>query len=622
MGIQGLLGALKGSATRTAHLSDFAGLTAAVDTYAWLHRGTYGCATELCVKGDSNGYIDFCMGRIRLLQENNVTPLMVFDGANLPSKAGTEKGRAERRKDNLEKGKKLHAEGKRAASHTCFTKAVDVTPQMAQKLIRKLKKENIQFVVAPYEADAQLAYLNKEGHADFVISEDSDCIPFGCTLVFFKLDRFGRGDVIDTRTLTKRVPGSASSSRAGNISLARFNKDMILDMCILAGCDYLPSISGMGIKRASQYAYKYKKTDRILRGIRFEASLVWPANYEKDFKKARVCFRHQRVYCPKKKALVHLNPLPEGLRGRTLDFCGPPVEDDISQGVANGVLHPSLHTPWPEKGLFAPPQMESARCGQGILERSAHPKSSNARGIFDFFKLTSAASKGQQGRQEAASVSQQSLPVPKYRVRSGARFLSREAPFAATQGQSVRSRHFGAPPVSESRVSARVEATETFAQTSTEQQSKVANASISSQSKSPFKFVSKAFRPLPPPRSAYAQSSSERIGAIRPPSAKAGAQKFQKDDCIFRSSMSLSQFAYRTSSSSQENVANASNNTSAATAKKSGVHRTSSCFTSSPRQPAKRMKMQMPLSSKDSSTSSAGARSSAPRSFSKFAYSP
>lgn len=40
-------------------------------------------------------------------------------------------------------------------------------------------------MVAPFEADAQLAYLNKEGYADVVITEDSDLLVFGCIQVIF-----------------------------------------------------------------------------------------------------------------------------------------------------------------------------------------------------------------------------------------------------------------------------------------------------------------------------------------------------------------------------------------------------------------------------------------------------
>ena len=44
---------------------------------------------------------------------------------------------------------------------------------------------------APYETDAQIAFLVKNGHCDFAISEDSDLLPYGCkeikTMPFLKL---------------------------------------------------------------------------------------------------------------------------------------------------------------------------------------------------------------------------------------------------------------------------------------------------------------------------------------------------------------------------------------------------------------------------------------------------
>ena len=46
MGISGLLPLLK-DIHATKHLSDYKGMTVAVDAYVWLHRGTYGCAPDL-----------------------------------------------------------------------------------------------------------------------------------------------------------------------------------------------------------------------------------------------------------------------------------------------------------------------------------------------------------------------------------------------------------------------------------------------------------------------------------------------------------------------------------------------------------------------------------------------
>lgn len=75
---------------------------------------------------------------------------------------------------------------------------------MAHELIKTLRSENVEFLVAPYEADAQLAYLSslgeEEGGIVAVISEDSDLLAYGCPAIIFKMDRFGNGEeiVLDT----------------------------------------------------------------------------------------------------------------------------------------------------------------------------------------------------------------------------------------------------------------------------------------------------------------------------------------------------------------------------------------------------------------------------------------
>ena len=76
-----------------------------------------------------------------------------------------------------------------------FTQSLDISPRMALELIVALKREGIEFVVAPYEADAQIAHLARQsrenGGVDVVFTEDSDLVAYGCERVCFKLDKFG-----------------------------------------------------------------------------------------------------------------------------------------------------------------------------------------------------------------------------------------------------------------------------------------------------------------------------------------------------------------------------------------------------------------------------------------------
>ena len=78
-----------------------------------------------------------------------------------------------------------------------FSKSVAVTHEMRHALVRKCNEESIACMVAPYEADSQLAYLSQSGHIDVVITEDSDSLAYGCPRILFKLDHKGNCDMIE-----------------------------------------------------------------------------------------------------------------------------------------------------------------------------------------------------------------------------------------------------------------------------------------------------------------------------------------------------------------------------------------------------------------------------------------
>lgn len=59
---------------------------------------------------------------------------------------------------------------------------------MAKQLITAVEVENVQYVVTPYEADAQLTYLERAGIVDGILTEDSDLLAFGCRDVSYKMD--------------------------------------------------------------------------------------------------------------------------------------------------------------------------------------------------------------------------------------------------------------------------------------------------------------------------------------------------------------------------------------------------------------------------------------------------
>ncbi|KAH8853051.1 Exonuclease 1 [Schistosoma japonicum] len=179
MGIKGLLPFLKNAAV-PVNLADFSGYVAAVDVYCWIHRSSYSCASDLALGIPTDQYIRYVIKYINLMKSCNVKPILVFDGLDLPSKAETDLKRREAKELNRKKAAEHLMKGNKAAAQECFERSVFVTSEMAYEVLRAARNIGVDCIIAPYEADAQLAYLNRTGYADFVITEDSDLLLFGC----------------------------------------------------------------------------------------------------------------------------------------------------------------------------------------------------------------------------------------------------------------------------------------------------------------------------------------------------------------------------------------------------------------------------------------------------------
>ncbi|XP_010460735.1 PREDICTED: exonuclease 1-like [Camelina sativa] len=333
MGIQGLLPLLK-SIMVPVHIKDLEGCIVAVDTYSWLHKGALSCSRELCKGLPTKRHIQYCMHRVNLLRHHGVKPILVFDGGPLPMKLEQENKRARSRKENLARALEHEANGNSSAAYECYSKAVDISPSIAHELIQVLRQENVDYVVAPYEADAQMTFLAINNQVDAIITEDSDLIPFGCPRIIFKMDKFGHGVEFQASKLPKNK----------DLCLSGFSSQMLLEMCILSGCDYLQSLPGMGLKRAHALITKFKSYDRVIKHLKYSTVSV-PPGYEESFKRALLTFKHQRVYDPKTEDIMHLSGFSDNL-GENSDFVGPLMPQDIAKGIALGQLDPFTQLPF------------------------------------------------------------------------------------------------------------------------------------------------------------------------------------------------------------------------------------------------------------------------------------
>ena len=98
-----------------------------------------------------------------------------------------------------------------------------------------------------------------------MITEDSDLVSYGCPYVIFKADRSGFGQQLALAALFGAppaasqiaaegpgsgpssggaIPGGRGSGPGKPASFRQFTLEMLQTVCVLAGCDFLPSIKG------------------------------------------------------------------------------------------------------------------------------------------------------------------------------------------------------------------------------------------------------------------------------------------------------------------------------------------------------------------------------------------
>ena len=260
--------------------------------------------------------------------------------------------------------------------------------------------------VAPYEADAQLAYLARHGLADLIVTEDSDLVLFGCPRILFKMDAGGSGQLIESSALPLSLGASADKFSLERLRLA----------CIVSGCDYLASLPGVGLGKASKLLVRaagaadsaavLSKLASYL-GMR---SLSVSAEYRAGVQRAEETFLYQLVFDLRSRRLVPLTPYPPGRAADDYPFAGAPVDDatalqsalgnlDINTGVAVDSWNPdrpgAMPAHAPHKSLWARDYVPSRRSwpaggGGGVTRKGTAGKVARVS-VLDSLKKAAAA---------------------------------------------------------------------------------------------------------------------------------------------------------------------------------------------------------------------------------------
>lgn len=311
----------------------------------WTLRKDYGTKRMCHILGNAlNNYKGTRQSHTYLsLTRHAIDVTVVFDGAPLPSKRETEISRRKSREESLVRAQQLEADGKTSEAHALYARSVDVTPDMAFKVTQVLRSIGVKVIVAPYEADAQLAYLSRKNFVDFVISEDSDLLVYGCSRVLYKYDyKTEKGREVVLSNIFKNH---------ADFSRMTINSTSFLITCILSGCDYIPSLERVGLRKAISIGSRiegYLSDHNLSSIIKRVITLLKLSNIEivdeeddllSKLSVAIQTFRHQTVFCLEHERLVPLTPL-DIAEEKNFNFLGEIYDSIIAKRVANCEIHP------------------------------------------------------------------------------------------------------------------------------------------------------------------------------------------------------------------------------------------------------------------------------------------
>eukprot|EP00483_Globobulimina_turgida_P000627 UN00627 len=290
MGIKGLTKLIQQHAEhsyREGHIKSYFGRTVAMDASMALYQFLIAVrfASGDILRNDegepTSHVIGFFYRTIRML-ENGIKPIYIFDGKPPDFKSHELAKRKERRQQAQAELKEAEETGNTERVIQMQKRTVRVTKQHVRDVQDLLTYMGVPWYAAPGEAEAQASVMCAQGIVYGAGTEDMDALTFGTNkLIRHLTDSEARKKPVLEFDLKKVLSGM-------NVSM-----DQFIDICILCGCDYCPSIRGIGAVRAYEFIKKWKNIEGILQNIKSQSKYVIPENWQ--FDKARELFKSPDV---------------------------------------------------------------------------------------------------------------------------------------------------------------------------------------------------------------------------------------------------------------------------------------------------------------------------------------
>ena len=258
MGIRGLNTFIKKVSPEsivTNKISKYAGKIFGIDASILLYKYRHiSNIDQTCVNSHVVGFLN----RIKYYQNNNITPVFIFDGLPPEQKKITLKKRQSIKRKIYEKieilqdidagSEQEQLEINKEISNLS-KQIINVTKSHIDYVKKLLDLLAINYYDAPDEAEKYCVFLQKNNIIDYIVTDDTDVFTFGGINV---LKSSIKNDIIETNI-------------EQFIEKIEYSKEKFIDFCILSGCDYLPYVQSLAINTVYSLFKKYNTIEDIIK---------------------------------------------------------------------------------------------------------------------------------------------------------------------------------------------------------------------------------------------------------------------------------------------------------------------------------------------------------------------
>lgn len=209
--------------------------------------------------------------KLRGLIKYNITPVFVFDGMHPKIKSQVIEQRKEFHNFMQQKYYKAITQDEKKKYYFMKSK---ITFEEIKECMEIIKMFGFTIVESPEEADSQLAELIKHDKVDYIVTDDMDILVFGGNKILknFTVSDKKKIQEINLDKIKKEI---------------QLDQSQIIDLAILLGCDYCPSVKGVGTIGSYKLMQEYKDLEKVIKRKK--------VNLSYDYIEARKYFKNPPV---------------------------------------------------------------------------------------------------------------------------------------------------------------------------------------------------------------------------------------------------------------------------------------------------------------------------------------